>query len=107
MRAYQTSQGNWQLNFSEGGQQKTLYLGKRFTASAAERVARVVTEIVACRDRGDSLPIDLLYRISELSPRVRGSLERFGLVSNSFGMTLQELFDSHEKTKERMKIGTI
>jgi hypothetical protein len=107
MRAYQTSQGNWQLNFSEQGKQKTLYLGKRFTASAAERVARIVTEIIACRDRGDSLPVDLLYRISDLSSRVRDSLERFGLISNRFGMTLKELFVCHEKTKKRQKLKTV
>jgi site-specific recombinase XerD len=107
MRAYKTSQGNWQLNFSENGIQKTLYLGTKFTAASSERVARLVTEIIACRDRGDSLPVDLLYRINELSPRVRHSLERFGLVTNRFGMTLKELFESHEKTKERRKKKTI
>jgi hypothetical protein len=107
MRAYRTSQGNWQLNFSENGVQKTLYLGKRFTASSAERVARVVTEVIACRDRGDELPADLLYRISELSPRVRISLERFGLVSSQFNMTLKELCQRHEKTKEYRKPKTI
>ncbi|MDR2439441.1 MAG: phage integrase SAM-like domain-containing protein [Planctomycetaceae bacterium] len=107
MRAYQTSQGNWQLNFSEQGKQKTLYLGKSFTASAADRVARIVTEIVACRDRGDSLPLDLQYRIRDLPSRVRSSLERFGIVSNRFGMTLKELFDCHVKTKERRKVKTI
>jgi hypothetical protein len=107
MKAYKTGQGNWQLNFSVFGKQKTLYLGKKFTASAADRVARLVTEIVACRDRGDKLPVDLLYRVRELSPRVRRSLERFGLVTNCFGMTLKELFASHEKTKERSKPKTI
>jgi hypothetical protein len=107
MRAYRTSQGNWQLNFSENGIQKTLYLGTKFTAASSERVARLVTEIIACRDRGDSLPVDLLYRINELSPRVRHSLERFGLVTNRFGMTLKELFNNHEKTKQRWKKKTI
>jgi integrase len=107
MRAYKTGQGVWQLNFSLSGKQRTLYLGKKFTASAAERVSRLVTEIIACRDRGDKLPVDLLYRVRELSPRVRESLERFGLVTNCFGMTLKELFRCHEQTKERQKIGTI
>ncbi|MDR2757578.1 MAG: hypothetical protein LBC20_17960 [Planctomycetaceae bacterium] len=69
-----------------------MYLSKHFTASAAERASRIVTEIIACRDRCDSLPVDLLYRISDLSSRVRDSLERFG-------MTLKELFECHEKTK--------
>jgi hypothetical protein len=107
MRAYQTGQGNWQLNFSRSGQQKTLYLGKKFTASAADRVARVVTEIIACRDRGDKLPVDLLYRIGEFSPRIRVSFERLGLVTNQFDMTLEELFKRHEKTKERRNMKTI
>jgi hypothetical protein len=107
MRAYKTGQGNWQLNFSRSGKQKTLYLGKKFTASSADRVARIVSEIIACCDRGDKLPIDLLYRIGELSPRVRESLERLGLVTNQFDMTFKELFKRHEKTKKRRKPSTI
>jgi hypothetical protein len=103
MKAYKTSQGVWQLNFTVSGKQRTLYLGKKFTASAAERVSRLVTEIIACRDRGDRLPVDMLYRVRELPARVRKSLERLGLVCNRFGMTLKELFDSHDKTKKRRK----
>jgi hypothetical protein len=107
MRAYRTSQGNWQLNFSEHGKQKTLYLGKSFTASAADRVARIVTEIIACRDCGDALPADVLRRVGALPQRVRESLERFGLVVGQYDQTLSELFQRFIKTKAHKKPKTI
>jgi hypothetical protein len=107
MRAYRTSQGNWQLNFSEHGKQKTLYLGKSFTASAADRVARIVTEIIACRDCGDALPADVLCRVGALPQRVRESLERFGLVVGQYDQTLSELLQRFIRTKAHKKPKTI
>jgi len=66
MRAYKTGQGKWQVNFSEKGKQRTLYLGRDFTSGSADRVARIVTDLLACRNRGDVVPLEILQKIKTL-----------------------------------------
>jgi hypothetical protein len=107
MQAYKTSQGNWQLNFCEGGIQKTLYLGRRFTAVSADRVARIITEILAHRNRGDSLSVDLRRKIESLPVRIRRGIERFGLVSDLGDHTLSDLLLSFYDSKKHFKKGTL
>ncbi|GHT20073.1 hypothetical protein FACS1894189_9010 [Planctomycetales bacterium] len=107
MKVYRTSQGNWQLNFSENGKQRTLYLGRKHTAASAERIARIISEIVGCRCRGDSLPLDLLSRVGLLPARLRSSIERLGLVDRCFSLSLGELFERFLVSKSHLKKGTI
>jgi len=103
MRAYKTSQGNWQVNFSEGGKQKTLYLGRDFTSGSADRVARIVTDILACRNRGDSVPLDIRRKIEELPERVQKSFERLGLTGGTTSKTLIELLKALYESKAHLK----
>jgi site-specific recombinase XerD len=103
MKPYCTSQGNWQLNFVLDGKRYTLYLGRRYNASSAERVADVVYELASCRTRNEKPSAELLRRVSGLPQRVRASLDKFGLVDNCFGMTLGELFEKHLFTKSFLK----
>jgi hypothetical protein len=107
MKAYKTKQGSWQLNFTDDGFQKTLYLGKHFTAVSADRVSVIVTEILHVRSRGDTLPLELMQRISKLPKRVQGSIERLGLISSVLDLTLQEFFERFAKTKEALKPKTL
>jgi len=106
MQAYKTSQGNWQVNFSEGGKQKTLYLGREFTSASADRVARIVTDILACRNRGDSLPLEIFRQIEMLPERIQKSFERLGLIGGIVSRTLENLLESFYKTKSHLKPGT-
>ena len=106
MRAYKTSQGNWQINFSEKGKQKTLYLGRDFTSGSADRVARIVTDILACRNRGDSVPLEIIRKIETLPERVRQSLERFGLSDGVVSKTIADLLKSFAESKSHLKPGT-
>jgi integrase len=53
------------------------------------------------------LPPDLLRRIRELPPRIRESLERFGLVSDQFDLTLQRLCKRYQETKTNCKEKTV
>ena len=106
MQAYKTSKGNWQVNFSEGGKQRTLYLGRDFTAGSADRVARIVTDIVAHRKRGESLPVDLLWRIESLPDRLRKSFERAGLVGGATSWTLDNLLQAFYDSKSHLKSTT-
>jgi site-specific recombinase XerD len=106
MKAYKTGQGNWQLNFSLDGVQKTLYLGKRYTESSSERVSKLVTEIVDIRNRGDSLTSDQYKKILLLPNRIQKSLHRLGLIVVDKGLTLQEFFDKFIETKRGMKAKT-
>jgi hypothetical protein len=103
MQAYKTSQGNWQVNFSENGKQKTLYLGRDFTAASADRVARIVTDILACRNRGDSLPIETFRKIEELPKRIRKSFERLGLIGGISDWTLAELLEAFYESRKHLK----
>jgi integrase len=103
MQAYKTTQGNWQVNFSEKGKQKTLYLGRDFTAGSADRVARIVTDILACRNRGDSLPLEIVRRIETLPERVQRSFERHGLIGGTTSRTLDNLLSSFYETKAHLK----
>ena len=106
MQAYKTSQGNWQVNFCEGGKQKTLYLGRDFTSGSADRVARIVTDILACRNRGDSVPLDICRKIEELPERVRKSFERLGLIGKATSKTLIELLKALYESKAHLKPST-
>jgi len=103
MQAYKTSQGNWQVNFSEQGKQRTLYLGRDFTSVSADRVARIVTDILACRNRGDSLPQEIFRQIEKLPERVRKSFERLGLIGSVTGWTLESFLQAFYVTKSHLK----
>jgi hypothetical protein len=106
MQAYKTSRGKWQLNFSEGGKQKTLYLGDDFTAGSADRVARMVTDILSHRKRGEILLVDLLRQLESLPVRVRKSFERAGLVDGVVSRTFESLLLSYYETKSHLKQAT-
>ena len=106
MRAYKTSQGNWQVNFSEKGKQKTLYLGRDFTSGSADRVARIVTDILSCRNRGDSVPLEICRKIETLPERVQQSFERLGLTDGITGKTLADLLKSVYESKAHLKLNT-
>jgi integrase len=103
MQAYKTSQGNWQVNFSEKGRQKTLYLGRDFTAASADRVARIVSDILLCRKRGDALPAEVLQKIKSLPDRIRKSVERLGLVGCVSNRTLEHLLQAFYESKKHLK----
>jgi site-specific recombinase XerD len=103
MKAYRTKQGCWQLNYSVNGVQKTLYLGKRFNAASADRVAKIVTELLYSRNRGDTVPLEILQKMIKLPKRIRLSIERLGLTSRVLDLTLEEFFNRFAKTKEELK----
>jgi len=90
MKPYKTGQGNWQLNYSINGRQHTLSLGRGYTAIAAERTAKIVSELVSLRKMGESPPTDLLHRVSNLPIRVQAGLERGGLILCCFGLSIGE-----------------
>ena len=106
MKAFKTSQGKWLVNFSEHNTQKTLYLGIDFTAGSADRVAKIVTDILACRKRGDSLPLELFRKIELLPARVRSSLERHGLIGGIAVLSLHELLERFYASKTHLKQNT-
>jgi len=106
MRAYKTSQGNWQVNFSEKGKQRTLYLGRDFTSGSADRVARIVTDILTSRNRGDSVPLEILRKIESLPERVQRSFEKHGLIDGVTSRSLEDLLESFYITKEHLKPGS-
>ena len=91
LKAFKTKQGNWQVNFSESGKQKALYLGRDFTAVSADRVARIVSDVLSCRKRGDSLPLEIFRRIEALPDRIRRSFQRLGLVGDTPNHSLESL----------------
>ena len=93
MKPYKTGQGNWQLNYSLDGRQRTLSLGRGTTTSTAERTAKIVTELVSCRKMGESPPTDLLHRVGTLPVRVQASLERGGLILCCFGLSLGDFIE--------------
>jgi len=93
MKPYKTGQGNWQLNYSFDGKQRTLSLGRGYTAGAADRTAKIVTELVALRKMGEPVPQDLLHRVGSLPVRIRAGLERGGLISCCFGISVGELIE--------------
>jgi site-specific recombinase XerD len=103
MKAYRTKQGSWQLNYSENGVQKTLYLGKRFNAASADRVAKIVTELLYSRGRGDTVPLEILQKMFNLPKRIRLSIERLGLMNRVLDLTLDEFFNRFAKTKAELK----
>jgi site-specific recombinase XerD len=103
MKAYRTKQGSWQLNYSENGVQKTLYLGKYFTSSSADRVAKIVTELLYSRNRGDTVPLEILQKLVNLPKRIRFSIERLGLMNRVFDLTLEEFFSRFAETKAEFK----
>jgi len=103
MRAYQTSQGNWQVNFSEGGKQRTLYLGRDFDNVSADRVSRIVADILSCRKRGDDFPQEVYGRIEKLPERVRRSMERLDLISGVSTLTLGKLLSSFHSSRCHLK----
>jgi len=103
MNAYKTSQGNWQITFSDRGRSKTLYLGRDFNSASADRVARIVTDILSCRKRGDTLPREIIWRIEKLPERVRKSFERHGLIEGVAVLTLDELLEKFYETKRHLK----
>ena len=106
MKAYRTSQGSWQVNFSECGKQRTLYLGRDFTSASADRVAVMVSEILSCCNRGDSLPLEIQRRVEKLPDRVRKSFEKHGLIVGVSVQTLSELLDRFYASKSYLKATT-
>ena len=106
MQAYKTSQGHWQVNFCERGKQRTLYLGRSFTLASADRVTKIVSDILSCRKRGDTLPLDILRKIEALPGRVRKSFERLGLVGGVASWTLDNLLHSFYESKSTLKLTT-
>ena len=106
MQAYKTSQGNWQVNFSEQGKQRTLYLGRDFTAGSADRVARIVADILACRNRGDAVPLEIGRKIESLPARIQKSFERLGLVGGVTSWTLEKLLQVFYESKSHLKPDT-
>jgi site-specific recombinase XerD len=103
MKAYKTSQGNWQLNFSIEGVQKTLYLGKRYNETSSFRVSELVTELVDIRNRCETIPLDVSNRVKRLPLRLQESLRRFGLVGMVSDMTLEKFFEKFLETKKDTK----
>jgi integrase len=103
MKAYRTSQGNWQLNFTLDGVQRTLYLGRKFSAARSEKIAKVVSELLQCHFNNEPVPIELLRRIAALAKRIQDSLYRFGLLHNQFSLSLQELYERFQETKTALK----
>jgi hypothetical protein len=93
MQAYKTAQGHWQINFSEFGKQRTLYLGRDFTSGSADRICRIVSDILSCRKRGDALPLELFRQVESLPARIRKSFERLGLIGGVVNWTLMNLLD--------------
>jgi len=106
MRAYKTGQGKWQVNFSVNGKQRTPYLGGDFTSGSADRVARIVTDILACRNRRDSVPLEILRKIETLSERVPRSFEKHGLIDGATSRTLETLLESFYESKAHLKPST-
>jgi hypothetical protein len=103
MRAYRTGQGNWQLNFSFDGKQRTLSLGRHCGRVSADRTAKIVSELLTVRKMGDSVPSDLLQRVGTFPARVRDSLCRSGLVPCCFGMSLGDLWEKYLASKSHLK----
>ena len=103
MKPYKTGQGNWQLNYTLDGRQRTLSLGRGITAVTAERTAKVVTELVVVRKMGEVPPTDLLHRVGTLPGRVRSSLERGGLIESCFGMSVGEVSEKFLQSKKHLK----
>ena len=106
LKAFRTKQGSWQVNFSESGKQKALYLGRDFTAVSADRVARIVSDILSCRKRGDSLPLEISRKIEELPERIRRSFKRLGLVGGTVSQTLANLVESIRESKSQFSFKT-
>jgi len=106
MQAYKTSQGNWQVNFSERGKQRTLYLGRDFTSGSADRVAKIVTDILACRNRGECVPLEILRKVESLPERVQRSFEKHGLIGGVTSLSLGSLLESFCATKAHLKPST-
>jgi site-specific recombinase XerD len=106
MQAYKTSRGHWQVNFSEFGKQRTLYLGSGFTSGSADRIAKIVTDILSCRKRGEVLPLEVVRRIELLPDRVRSSFERLGLIGGVSRWTLTTLLESFYEMKSDLSAGT-
>ncbi|MDR0337402.1 MAG: phage integrase SAM-like domain-containing protein [Planctomycetaceae bacterium] len=80
-----------------------MYLGKRFDSVSADRVARLVTELLYSRSRGDVVSLELLQKVSKLPKRIRLSIERLGLTTRILDLTLEEFFGRFSKTKEKLK----
>jgi site-specific recombinase XerD len=106
MGAYKTNRGHWQVNFSENGKQRILYLGQDFDAGSANRIARMVADILVYRKRGESLPTEILSQIEGLHPKVREKLEKRGLVDGGIGWSLADLLKAFYETKSHLKPST-
>jgi len=107
MKPYKTGQGNWQLNYTLDGRQRTLSLGRGSTAVAAEKTAKIVTELVSVRKMGEVPPTDLLHRVGTLSPKIRTSLEKGGLIQACFGMSVGELWEKFLEARSHLKKSTL
>ena len=106
MQAYKTAQGNWQVNFSERGKQRTLYLGRDFTLASADRIAKIVTDILSHRKRGERMPVEICRKIESLPVRVRKSFERHGLVGGVSCWSVGDLLKSFYESKSHLKVKT-
>lgn len=91
MRAYKTSSGAWQLNFMKDGSRRTLYLGRGYTSSSADRIAKTITDVVAHHRRNETLPADIVHKIESFPDRIRQNMERIGLRVDCRTKTLSEL----------------
>jgi hypothetical protein len=103
---HQTSTGIWQVTFSEGGKQKTLYLGRDFDQSSAVRVGKIVSDILTYRKRGEIPPAEIFRRILELPERIRRSFERHGLVAGVSKWTLSNLVELVTEQKKHLAFKT-
>jgi integrase len=106
MKAYKTKRGHWQVNFTERGKQRILYLGKDYDAGSANRIARIVTDILVYRKRGEPLPADVLRRLDDLPDRLRQNFECKGLSGDKTSRTLDGLLSAFYESKSHLKAGT-
>lgn len=106
MKAYKTNRGHWQVNFRENGKQQTLYLGRDFDALSANRIAKIVVDILVYRKRGEPPPLEVLNRIEKLPDKVRQGFESKGLIGGETSQTLENFLESFYATKTHLKRGT-
>ena len=107
LKAYRTGQGAWQISWSEGGQQKTLYLGKDFTHEKANKAANVVTKYLEHRKTGVAITATVSRDLRRLPKRILSKLQKMEIATDSvFSGQLREICDLHFRTKKHLKAKT-
>jgi integrase len=81
-------------------------IGIHFTSGSADRVCRIVSDILAYRNRGESLSGELINKIHSLPERLRKSLDRQGLLGGHVGVNLETLITAFLETKKGMSQDT-